>query len=86
MGLLGERQRFLFIILAKKRSRKDFSQMKPLNENFFKLTKKSIPCTLCGLPAVGRKEKRVGNNFKCHLLKEKMLTKVSPQLRLQLSF
>ncbi len=48
MGLLGERQRFLFIILAKKRSRKDFSQMKPLNENFFKLTKKSIPCTLCG--------------------------------------
>jgi hypothetical protein len=39
-----------------------------------------------GRPAVGRKEKRVGNNFKCHLLKEKMLTKVSLQLRRPLSF
>ncbi len=33
-----------------------------------------------------RKEKRVGTNLKCHLSKEKMLLKGSPQLWLQLYF
>jgi hypothetical protein len=49
--------------------------------------REAYPPRRIGRPAVGsRKEKRVGPNLKCHLLKEKTPVKVPLQLRLQLYF
>jgi hypothetical protein len=127
MGLLGERQRFLFFILAKKESLPAVSRLcglpaagrlcaspilfsqsgkdakrNPTNfaalrlcEPIFFTHQERKPtyrrhslrfCNTIFLFSQRRKEERVGANLKYHLLKEKMLSKGSPQLWLPLSF